>query len=178
MKKILLVALLINIAITGFAQNTIKFLGIPIDGTKQEMITSLKAKGYVYNSYQDCLSGEFNGNSVNISILTVNNRVWRIAVIAAETRDEVNIKFHYTQLMQQFLANGKYIYVGGNTPKDSDNLSYEIRVNKKRYDAYFRLIDTTINGMVWYTIAEDGYGKYRMCIFYENHNNKANGDDL
>ena len=46
MKKMLLIALLIHLAVSGFAQNTIKFLGIPIEGTKKEMIAKLQAKGY------------------------------------------------------------------------------------------------------------------------------------
>lgn len=178
MKKYILIVALVLASLSSFGQNTIKFLGIPIEGTKKEMIAKLEEKGYIYSSSNDYLTGEFNGENVNISILTVNNRVWRIAVIAAENRDETNIKFHFTSLMQQFIKNGKYVYVGGSTPKQDDNLAYEIRVNKKRYDAYFHFIDPTINGLVWYTIAEDGYGRYRMCIFYENHDNKANGDDL
>ena len=91
MKKMLLIALLIHLAVSGFAQNTIKFLGIPIEGTKKEMISKLQAKGYEYNSYADVLTGEFNGYDVTISVQTVNNRVWRIAIIDRNTTDETNI---------------------------------------------------------------------------------------
>lgn len=178
MKRYILALVFAFASLSAFSQNTIKFLGIPIDGTKKEMIAKLEEKGYIYDSYSDCLTGEFNGDNVKIAILTVNNRVWRIAIITAESQDEINIKFHFVNLMQQFRKNGKYIYVGGKIPNESDNLASEIRVNKKRFDAYFRLIDPTINGMVWYTIVEDGYGKYKMCIYYENHDNKANGNDL
>ena len=72
----IIVALLFSSS--AFSQNTIKFLGIPIDGTKREMIDALKVKGYTYNSVYDVLQGEFNGEDVNISVQTVNNMVWRI----------------------------------------------------------------------------------------------------
>ena len=102
MKKMLLIALLIHLAVSGFAQNTIKFLGIPIEGTKKEMISKLQAKGYEYNSYADVLTGEFNGYDVTISVQTVNNRVWRIAIIDRNTTDETNIKIRYNNLFEQF----------------------------------------------------------------------------
>jgi hypothetical protein len=50
-------------------------------------------------------------------------------------------------------------------------------VNKKRYEADFRFVDKSINGQVWYMIAES-YGKYQIAMFYENLDNAANGDDL
>jgi hypothetical protein len=177
MKKILLVALLMNIAFVGFAQNTIKFLGIPIEGTKKEMISKLQAKGYEYNSYADVLTGEFNGHDVTISVQTVNNRVWRIAIIDRNTTDETNIKIRYNNLFEQFSNNGKYISVGEGKLTDKDDISYEMTVNKKRYEADFRFVDKSINGQVWYMIAES-YGKYQIAMFYENLDNAANGDDL
>ena len=177
MKKILLIALLMNIAFAGFAQNTIKFLGIPIEGTKKEMISKLQAKGYEYDSYNDCLTGEFNGRNVEIHVQTVNNQVWRIAIIDASPSNETNIKIRYNILFEQFSNNGKYISVGEGELTDNDDISYEMNVNKKRFEAVFKPIDKSINGLVWYMIGEQ-YGKYHICMFYENNDNAANGDDL
>ena len=53
MKRYILVLALALASISAFCQNTIKFLGIPIEGTKKEMIAKLQAKGYEYNSYSD-----------------------------------------------------------------------------------------------------------------------------
>ena len=63
MKRYILVLALALTSISAFSQNTIKFLGIPIEGTKKEMIAKLQAKGYEYNSYSDELRGEFNVNN-------------------------------------------------------------------------------------------------------------------
>ena len=58
-------------------QNDItKFLGIPIDGTKAEIIQKLKAKGYTPTDIDsEVLEGEFNGKDVSIYIATNNNKV-------------------------------------------------------------------------------------------------------
>lgn len=177
MKRILLFFLLVTMSIAGFSQNTIKFLGIPIDGTKKEMISKLEAKGYEYNSYSETLKGEFNGIDVYISVQTVNNRVWRIAVMDANSTHEANIKVRFNNLFGQFMGNGKYTLEHGELLTDDDDISYEITVHKKRYEASFRLADESINGLVWYMIGEQ-FGKYWICLFYENLDNAANGDDL
>lgn len=177
MKRLISIILLSIIAVGAYSQNTIKFLGIPIDGTKKEMISKLQAKGYEYNSYQDVLTGEFNGNNVTISVQTVNNRVWRIVVVDKSFDDESNIKVRFNNLLDQFLSNKKYKLAKGEKLTDKDDISYEITVHKKRYDAAFFLADETINGDVWYMIVEE-YGNYRIAIFYENQDNAANGDDL
>lgn len=177
MKKLLLFILFVSIAMGANAQNTIKFLGIPVDGTKREMISKLEAKGYEYDSYRDYLTGEFNGRDVMISIQTVNNRVWRVCVIDESYTNETNIKIQFNNLFDQFSNNGKYYCRYGQKLNDSDDISYEMSVHKKRFDAGFGLNDSSINGSVWYMIGEQ-YGEYTIAIFYENYDNAANGDDL
>ena len=164
-------------SLEAFSQNTIKFLGIPITGTKKEMIAQLQAKGYEYNSYGDYLTGEFNGQDVQIQVQTVNNRVWRIAVVDANGTNETNIKIRYNNLFEQFVNNGKYISVGDGKLSENDDISYEMSVHKKRFEADFMLKDTSINGQVWYMITEN-FDTYRIVMFYENLDNAANGDDL
>jgi hypothetical protein len=57
-----------------------KFMGIPVDGFKKDMIQKLKAKGFEYDNEIDLLTGEFNGEKVNIFVATQSNKVWRIVV--------------------------------------------------------------------------------------------------
>ena len=177
MKRILLVAILATISLSAFSQNVIKFLGIPVDGTKREMITKLVAKGYELDSESDALFGEFNGIDAVIAIQTVNNRVWRIGISDLNTINEANIKIRFNNLFDQLSNNAKYELVDGCKLKDSDDISYEMHIHNKRFDAIFAPKDKTIHGAVWYTITES-YGKYRIAMFYENLDNAANGDDL
>lgn len=136
---------------TLFAQNDVtKFLGIPVDGSKSEMIQKLKAKGFQYDSELDCLKGEFNGRDSYISVVTNNDKVYRIMVRDAMASDETNIRIRFNTLCRQFENNKKYQSVSSESyiiPED-DNISYEMSVNKKRYQAsYFQVpeggIDST-----------------------------------
>ena len=180
MKRFLAIFLFVLMTIVAIAQesNTIKFLGIPIDGTKKEMISKLQAKGYEYDTSSDVLFGEFNGIDVIIYVQTVNNRVWRIIIVDANVNDdEANVKIRYNNLFKQLSNNGKYKIYDGSTLGEEENISYEMAVNKKRYEAGFTFKDKSIHGLVWYMIVKE-YGKYGIRMFYENLDNAANGDDL
>ena len=146
MKKILSLAVLLAFSLAMYAQKDVtKFLGIPVDGTKSEMIKKLKEKGFTECSYdKDVLEGEFNGTDVQIFIVTNNNKVWRIAIADAYPRDEANIRIRFNKLCSQFERNKKYFeanadssdYIDYTIPDDED-ISYEMRVNKKRYEALY-----------------------------------------
>lgn len=180
MKRFLATFLFVLMTIAAIAQdsNAIKFLGIPVDGTKKEMISKLQAKGYEYDASSDVLLGEFNGTNVIIYVQTVNNRVWRIGIADVNvSNDEANIKIRYNNLFKQLSNNGKYEVHAGSTLGEEEDISYEMSVHKKRYDTVFHLKDKSIHGRVWYMIQEK-YGKYGIIMYYENLDNEANGDDL
>lgn len=118
-----------------------KFLGIPVDGTKANMIQQLKAKGYQYNSVQDRLTGEFNGQEVILSVATNNNKVYRIVVKDAVGSSETDIKIRFNTLCQQFEDNKKYLAPQDFRISDDEKISYEMSVNNKRYEADFYQMD-------------------------------------
>ena len=140
-------------------------------------LKELQAKGYEYDPYSDYLTGEFNGRKVCIKVQTVNNNVWRICVIDSEFSDEANIKILFNNLFYQFMNNDKYVLADGEILTDDDDISYEMMVNNKRYQAVFGFADKSINGYVWYMIGGN-YGEYLISIFYENLDNAATGDEL
>lgn len=166
MKKLILFILLCFHFVVLFAQQDVTtFLGIPVDGTKSEMIEKLKEKGFVCSAYSDdILQGEFNGEEVEIKVLTVNNRVWRIALRDKYSRSEQQIKIRYNKLCEQFSNNKRYTsynkaytsffqnllsktlipYLSSTPSKDSsyvipydEDISYEMSVNEKVYQAIF-----------------------------------------
>lgn len=139
MKNLFPFAMLLMFSITVHAQKDVtQFLGIPIDGTKSEMIQKLKAKGYRNSPYgNDILEGEFNGVKVNIHIMTNNNKVWRIGVIDSNNDDEKNIQIRFNNLCEQFKNNNKYISLQDYSIPDEENIYYEMGINNKRYQAVF-----------------------------------------
>lgn len=125
-----------------YAQKTVtKFLGIPVDGTKTAMIQQLEAKGYQYNSTMDVLTGEFNGKEVILSVVTNNNKVYRILVKDAVGSSETDIKIRFNTLCQQFENNKKYLAPQDYRIPDDEKISYEMSVNNKRYEADFYQMD-------------------------------------
>ena len=156
MKRISSLCIVLLFSVMAFAQTDItKFLGIPIDGTKTQMIQKLKAKGFVYSAIDDVLTGEFNGSNVELHVVTNNNKVYRIVVVEKLGIEESDVKIRFNTLCNQFIKNGKYAqqnpfddYIIG---EDVD-ISYEMTVKNKRFEAsYFQVteadMDTTGMGL-------------------------------
>lgn len=141
MKRLLFIVLAMIATITSFAQqkDVTNFLGIPVDGTKTEMKQKLIAKGFVPKKFGDeeFLEGEFNGCNVNVYIRTNNNKVYRIMVADNFTVDEAQIKIRFNNLVSQFENNKRYFPLDKYTLSDEEDISYEMTVHNKNYDAYF-----------------------------------------
>ena len=148
MKKLMsLVTSLLFISCIYAQTEVTKFLGIPVDGYKSEMIQKLKAKGYKYNASNDCLTGEFNGRDVNIYIVTNNNKVYRIMVADANYVSEGDIRIRFNTLCQQFGKNDRYIKpsLEEYTIAEDDDISYEMTVHNKRYQAAYYQVNQKVD---------------------------------
>ena len=142
MKRIITTAVLALMTIVAIAQTpdgTLKFLGIPVDGKKSEMIEALKDKGFRYDPKSEFLTGEFNGRKSNIAIVENRGKVYRVLVLDANTTDEGQIRIRYNNLISQFEnSNGKYYSIFPNEPiPEDEDISYELNVHNKQYSAAF-----------------------------------------
>ncbi len=138
MKKLLFSLLATLLTLSLYAQNDVTtFLGIPVDGFKSEMRQKLIAKGFTPKKVgnNEYLEGEFNGTDVHIFIATNNNKVYRIMVCDANTQDEANIKIRFNKLVNQFENNKRYTALDQYTISDTEDISYEMLVHKKNFDA-------------------------------------------
>lgn len=139
MKNLFLMTMSLLFSMAAHAQQDVtRFLGIPVDGSKSEMIHRLKEKGFQYNQSTGALRGEFNGLEVDIYVVTTKNKVSRIMVADVNTVDETNIRIRFNNLCEQFADNPKYTSLADNCmiPEDED-ISYEMLVHDKRYEAIF-----------------------------------------
>lgn len=114
------------------------FLGIPVDGSKSSFIQKLKTKGFI-NSTKSDMQGVFNGKDVYLNIQTNKSLVCRVIVsLKNETRSESDIRIQFNRLLNQFQENQKYVGLPTNKEiVEEDDISYEILVKNKRFDAYF-----------------------------------------
>ena len=188
---------MIAISASVFAQKEVtKFMGIPVDSSPTEMIKKLKAKGFTTDKDfmqavkqglvdwdgPEVLTGRFNGEKVLLGLLVEQNKVWRICISDKNTRDETQIKIRFNTLVRQFEGNGKYVpYFDEQTIADDEDISYQMTVNKKQYEAVFgqKGEDGTVDEkrIVWFTIVEGSDG-YKIEMFYDNKYNEADGSDL
>lgn len=140
MKRIMACCILALLTVAVYAQKDVTtFLGIPIDGFKSEMRKKLIAKGYVPKKVGDneYLEGEFNGTDVHIFIATNNNKVYRIMLCDANTQSEANIKIRFNKLVSQFENNKRYTSLDYFKLSESEDISYEMTVHNKNYEAMF-----------------------------------------
>lgn len=201
MKKILsiLAMAFFALAISAQEKDITTFLGIPVDGFKPEMKKQLIAKGFTYNALGDYFEGEFNGQDVMLSIVTNNNKVYRVMLCDKNLQDAANIKIRFNRLVSQFENNKRYYSPKNQTIDDKEDISYEMTVHDKIYEAIFfqlpkdykepfllteedvkkatEAMEPAFKKPVWFRINES-YGKYRIIMYYDNEYNEANGEDL
>ena len=162
MKKILLIALLSLFAAFRFAQDggPLKFLGIPIDGTEAQFAAKLKAKGFTYSSLTEGYKGQFNGKPVDVYIHTNHNLVDRVYVAFPYTSEE-GIRTEFNRLLGQFKNTGKYADLSMNEeiPED-DDISYEISVKNKRYQASFCYYDADRDRVAFMNALMDKFSEF------------------
>ena len=148
MKKLIAILVLALCSFTLVAQNpnegTLRFLGIPIDGSKSQMIEQIKAKGFTFNSYRDCLQGQFNGKNVDVYVVDNHGITYRVFVAFPET-DEYEIRSEFNHLLSQFMRNDKYVPMKECEEIDQkEDISYEMSVHNKKYAASFSYISPDV----------------------------------
>ena len=191
MKRIAFLFCMLVLSVALYAQQEVtKFMGIPVDGTKSEMIAKLKAKGFTWYPAKDCLTGLFNGRKVTLYIYVNGDKVWRVAVLYADEMDNINTINTYNHLLSLFENNGKYYSQRDNQAiEEGTDLHYEIEINKKQIQNTFYQCSQKMNQdmaadmekrRVWVTIIPQkySYDKFGMILFYDNGYNEANGEDL
>ncbi len=150
MKKICFLFAAFLISMASLAQKDVTtFLGIPVDGYKNEMKQKLIEKGFTYDSTYELFEGEFNGYPVSVKIVTNNNKVYRIGLMDKNAVSETDIKIRFNNLCQQFENNKRYsLSFEKQSIPDDEDISYQMIVNNKRYEASYtqkykeELIDT------------------------------------
>ena len=143
-KALLILSLFLVTSATLFAQQDItKFMGIPVDGTKSEMIEKLKAKGFTPSAdNKEMMNGTFYGSKVNLFIKTNQDKVYNITVIDEELANEASVKARFNNLCRLFTKHHSY-QVMLPVPYDKyiipehESITAEIKENGKVYEALF-----------------------------------------
>lgn len=177
MKKLLFsVVALLLVASANAQADVTKFLGIPVDGTKEEMIAKLKEKGFQmaeYNPNNNILEGEFNGFDVRVYIVTNKNKVCRIMVCDKNKQSGSSIKNRFNILFEQFKNNTNYISLEDYKIPENEDVEKEILINKKNYQAiFYQVVDIKSD---WY---KQESKKFVDSVYTSEQIEKMNTDEL
>ncbi len=132
MAQIIFTLLILLSSLTIYAQKDVtKFLDIPVEGDKAEMIQKLENKGFKYDIYLDILTGNLNNTNVIVYISTHNNAVSNIIVADTTSYDRNNIALRFNELLSNFENNPNYTKAMGqeiflHTDMVEDNVSEHI----------------------------------------------------
>lgn len=178
-----LLLLMLLLSVPSFAQDCVtKFMGIPVDGTKEEMVSALQKKGF-QKVDSDMLVGEFNGQLSAIVIATNSGKVYCV-VAAYLDLDNIGVVRTFNNLFNMLKNNSRYAYVDGEQISDGEDIEYEINIKNRLYEAYFNQIDScsdemsTSNRLVRVFVGRAAYRRFSVSIGYYNMNNYPNGEDL
>lgn len=161
-------------------ENSLKFLGIPVDGSRESVIAQLKEKGFDGSVWSEYLEGQFNGEPVRVYVHTYRDKVDRI-IVDFDHVPEMNLNEQYNHLLSLLVENEKYVPLGTYSPiPPEENCETEIFLNKKDYKARFSYVSPNgheeSEGEVWLSILNRRGN--RVCLYYDNLNNRPQGEDL
>lgn len=136
-------------------EDDFKFLSIPVDGTKEAMIASLKQKSFVPEWGDEYLTGIFNGEKVKLYIGTNHGIVDRITIEYPPYVDD-DIRVKYNTLLSRFNRNSKYVCVF-QRPEISQNQNiYEY---SKHSDAVYFFLRSNVDKNTWVQTFKTEYQK-------------------
>lgn len=181
MKKHLAFAVMLLIASVCLAQRSVtKFMGVPVDGTKSEMVKKLETKGFVYDSSTDMLFGKYEGKDVYVTVHTKRKVVWKVGMSFVKSYDRNEAKNMFNEMCRQFERRMTgYVSLFGDRsqeiPEDED-IYYESLSRGKQYQAAY-LQDGDDAKFVWFVLDEH-YGRFTLTIYFENSYNGTGEEDM
>lgn len=182
MKYILSIITALSVCFGVYAQSDItKFLDIPIEGNKNDIIKKIKAKGFKTTKFakNKVLTGKFNGDDVYINAYTnENNEVYRIAVWDKKPCYEKLAKIKFNNLCIQFKENSKYISETDWLIPEDDDISYELRYGKKNYQAVFFQRPTELGDSIIRELVLSQYLLNQSQGQYEDLSEEAIGQEI
>ena len=206
MKKLTFTLLMLLTLSLNAQDNVMKFMGIPIDGSKSEMIEKLQKKGFAPEQVEIDLEkeeddyiraggeisegrvrerdgeyfmhGYFDGKRCNVIISSYNNKVYQIMVVIEDSYNELNGKVQYNLYVERL--NKKYT-----NPIDYDfsidldkDLSAPFENNIRAFFTAAYDDQERPHGMVTIELSHPRYKEFFIAIRYYNADNMPNGDDL
>lgn len=174
MRKIAFTLLMLyTLSLNAQNDGVIKFMGIPVDGSKEEMISKLKQKGFTYDSEYNMFQGKFNGESIQGIIETNNDKVYNIRFVYDVSGFNKSLIINrFNSLVLQYDTNEKYL---SNINLDKamndidtyqidpyEDIGYEMEIGKIYKAQYYYIFDKDLSDTTgFYQFKTETLRKYR-----------------
>lgn len=149
---------------SGFAdsdETALKFLGLPIGGTKKQMMEALKTRGFNIDYGNESMTGMFNGEEVKLFLTTNHGIIDKIKVIYPYCSEENDTRIKYNMLLSRFNRNAKYICVNPRAEVPIDEKIYwKLEENNNTYDAIYFYLHPEVNAKDWAGKFKQEYQKH------------------
>lgn len=198
----LVFALLMLFTLSMSAQdNVMKFMGIPIDGTKSEMIDKLQQKGFAPEQIEIDLEraeenyiavggeiiegrnrekdggyymhGYFNGARCKLVIMSYKSKVYKI-VVAFE--DSYKDKFNAFTAFNNYAERLQNKYYDENNFYKPLDYSGDLKLDADYFNMFFD--KQKMGGVTLHITYPETNMEYHIILEYLNVNNMPNGEDL
>lgn len=156
MKRLFFFLAVALLAVNVFAEGHLKFKGVEINGTPQEFIQKLKAKGFTYigkESGSDMLLGDFAGfKECVVGVVSFSDKVAKVAVIIPDESNSWNLLYNKYSSLKEMLTQkygepsvDKEEWQGyRGKPNDDNSCMHELRMNRANIGSSFMTRDGDI----------------------------------
>ena len=172
MRRLIISLLFIFSFAASFAQDarTVKFLGIPVDGSYHDFARAMVRQGWVSEPGRRFL-GAIDGEPRVATVSYTDAGVDRVMVEYAVSVSEKQVKDAFNAFILRLHNDTGYEYDFGDTIPDETRVGYDITVRHKVFDASFYVRGSGKKGHVWFRI-EEMEGGYQVVVYYDNLNNR------
>jgi len=190
MRKLILLLVSCLWAISLQAQEHLKFKGVPIDGTLQEFVQKMKAKGFTSVGMQcgiAVLKGDFAGAkecTIGVGTLQGNNLVSKISVAFPEASNWLELYGRYCDLKEMLTekygspSNCIEEFQRSYQPQDDADRFYEAKSDRCKFITTF----SPSTGDIELRIAHGDYKCFVILSYFDGYNSyivrKKAMDDL
>jgi len=205
MRKLVFVLLMLLTLSLNAQDNVMKIMGIPIDGSKSEMIDKLQEKGFapeqvlidLENAQNEVvrqggeipegrirerdgeyfMNGYFDGKDSKVIVVSYNKKVYQVMVVIDSPYNELNAKIQFDLYVEQLSKKYTLFYNFAEDILDKDlTMPFDNPIKAVFTTAYDE--SDKPHGMITLEMSHPRYKEFYLAFRYYNMDNMPNGEDL
>lgn len=158
------IVLLLSMDIVSLAQEPIKFVGIPIQGSEIEFNKQLLHNGFQKSDNGISFHGQFNGKDVQVSLLSEKNGIKKVCITYYVSVDVDTVIKEYNSLLRLYSMDRNFKAIVAHKIENRKQFKQSIEYGNHCY-AEFK--PRNCNGKVYFVVFPNAKD-YVIALYYEN----------